>query len=76
MKVGVLVGSITGNTQNFAEIIMEELKKQDPSLTFEMFMINLEMNKKNTSENYEYPNCDAYIIGSYTDCWTMPYFMR
>ncbi|CAL6053638.1 4Fe-4S_ferredoxin iron-sulfur binding domain protein [Hexamita inflata] len=76
MKVGVIIGSITGNTENFAHVIMDELKKQDPTLTFEEYMINLEMNKKNTQENYEYPNCDAYLIGAYTDCWTMPYFVR
>ncbi|CAL6038286.1 4Fe-4S_ferredoxin iron-sulfur binding domain protein [Hexamita inflata] len=76
MKVGVLIGSITGNTENFAHVIIDELKKQDPTLTFEEYMINLEMNKKNTQKNYEYPNCDAYLIGAYADFWTLPIFVR
>ncbi|CAL6096560.1 4Fe-4S_ferredoxin iron-sulfur binding domain protein [Hexamita inflata] len=76
MKVGVLIGSITGNTENFAHVIMDELKKQDPTLTFEEYMINLEMNKKNSQADYKYPNCDAYLIGAYADFWTLPIFVR
>ncbi|CAL6062970.1 4Fe-4S_ferredoxin iron-sulfur binding domain protein [Hexamita inflata] len=76
MKIGVLIGSITGNTENFAHVIMDELKQQDPTLTFEEYMINLEMNKKNSQADYKYPNCDAYLIGAYADFWTLPIFVR
>ncbi|CAL6096602.1 4Fe-4S_ferredoxin iron-sulfur binding domain protein [Hexamita inflata] len=76
MKVGVLIGSITGNTENFAHVIMDELKKQDPTLTFEEYMINLEMNKKNTHADYKYPNCDAYLIGASVEVVGIPVYVR
>ncbi|CAL6038322.1 4Fe-4S_ferredoxin iron-sulfur binding domain protein [Hexamita inflata] len=76
MKVGVLIGSITGNTEHFAHVIMDELKKQDPTLTFEEYLINVEMNKKNTQADYEYPNCDAYLIGASTEAFGIPVYVR
>ncbi|CAL6093392.1 4Fe-4S_ferredoxin iron-sulfur binding domain protein [Hexamita inflata] len=76
MKVGVFIGSITGNTENFAHIIMDELKQLDSTLQFEVYMINIEMNKKNTKPDYQYPNCDAYLFGAYADWYTIPVFVR
>ncbi|CAL6096598.1 4Fe-4S_ferredoxin iron-sulfur binding domain protein [Hexamita inflata] len=76
MKIGVLVGSTTGNTENFSHLIMDELKKQDTQLQFQEYKINQEMYKKNSQDSYEYPNCDAYMIGSYTDSYNLPIFVR
>ncbi|CAL6062971.1 4Fe-4S_ferredoxin iron-sulfur binding domain protein [Hexamita inflata] len=76
MKIGVLIGSITGNTEHLGNQIIKKLQDLDGTLKFDTLMINQEMNKMNTAEQYQYPNYDAYVVGTYTDFLSIPILVR